>query len=159
MTIPPAARHQVERFREIFAAPKAKPRRQGEGALSDAIREALALTCPDLLLMRNAQCAVVKSNRMVRGGLGNGSADLVGVLRPSGRWVALEVKVPGEIPTTDDLLRAHNRGARATAAQRHMMAQRVWLEDVRAFGGFAAYVSSVEEARAAIARARTGASS
>jgi len=129
-----------------------KPRRQGEGALSDAIREALAYE-RDLLLMRNSQAAMRKGSRVYKGGLGNGSADLVGVLtmrvhlvdeplehggivRWRGLFVALEVKRPGE------------------AAEPH---QEAWLQSVRTRGGFAAVVHSVEEARAAIARARAGA--
>ncbi len=177
--------------------PKARVR-QGEAQLSDAIRELLSLE-PGLLLMRNAQCAVVKAKRMVRGGLGNGSADLVGVLAVAGfahhrtdeggalymsgaalgRFLALEVKMPGEIPTTERiagmvaafsptlaaLWRARGwcpeverqvKALRPTWA--HDLAQWAWLADVRRCGGFAAYVDSPASARAAVARARTGAS-
>jgi hypothetical protein len=134
-----------------------RPRRQGEGQLSDAIREALAYE-PGLRLFRNAQCAVVKSNRMVRGGLGNGSADLVGLLAPTGRMVALEVKVPGEVPTAEQMSRALAKGAYGRSREdERMLEQGAWLHQIREHGGFAAYVSSVEEARAAIARARQGA--
>jgi hypothetical protein len=124
------------------------PARQGEGSLSDAIREALAYE-RDLLLFRNSAAVMRKGSRIYRGGLGNGSADLVGVLTlpihaaplgPSppvgfGLFVALEVKVPGK------------------AAEPH---QAEWLASVRARGGFAAVVHSVASARAAIARARRG---
>ena len=44
-----------------------------------------------------------------------------------------------------------------TAVGRASTEQRQWLELVRRHGGFAAVVRSVEEAHAAIARARTGA--
>ena len=128
-----------------------KPARQGEGALSDAIRAALAHE-PGLLLFRNSQAAMRKGSRVYRGGLGNGSADLVGVLSLDvalvtngghmqsrmmlGRFVALEVKRPGEQATEE---------------------QAAWLASVRTRGGFASVVCSVDEARAAIVRARTGA--
>lgn len=69
----------------------------------------------------------------VKYGLANGSSDLIGVLR--GRFVALEVKRPGEKPTKD---------------------QEQWLSIVRACGGFAAVVTSAEEAVAAIERAARG---
>ena len=125
-----------------------KGARQGEGALSDAIREALAYE-PDLLLMRNSQAAMRKGSRVYRGGLGNGSADLVGVLSlpmtgPSlgptgpvrfGLFVAIEVKMPGKSP------------------EPHQVA---WADSVRMRGGFACTVHSVAAARAAINRARRG---
>ena len=125
-----------------------KVARQGEGALSDAIREALAYE-PDLTLWRNSQAAMRKGNRIYRGGLGNGSADLVGVLTlpihlaalgdgksvPFGLFVALEIKLPGQAATDE---------------------QAAWLASVRERGGFAAVVHSVAAARAAINRARRG---
>ena len=71
-----------------------------------------------------------------RYGLAVGSADLVGILAPTGRMVALEVK---------------------TARGRTTPEQDQWLALVRARGGFAAVVRTVADARAAIARARMGA--
>lgn len=77
-----------------------------------------------------------KSQR-VQYGLCVGSSDLIGLLAPRGRMVALEVKKPGEKPTPEQVkFQAH----------------------VRAMGGFAAVVCSPDEARAAVARARQGAS-
>lgn len=73
----------------------------------------------------------------VQYGLCVGSADLVGLLAPSGRFVALEIK---------------------TEAGRLTKEQRAFLAHVRQMGGFAAVVRSVEEARAAVQRAREGAS-
>ena len=69
----------------------------------------------------------------MRYGLAVGSADLIGCL--GGRFIALEVKA---------------------AAGRTSPEQRQWLDLVRRNGGFAAVVRSVDEARAAIARARRG---
>jgi hypothetical protein len=108
--------------------------RQGEGKLSDAIRDALA-TEPGLRVMRNSVGVVKSRGRFYHTGLGNGSADLICVLAPAGRLVALEVK-------TDD--------GEATPEQEG------WLADMRALGAFAAVVRSPLQALAAIRRARNG---
>ncbi len=105
-----------------------------EGQIQDAIR--LALTDePGLVMWRNNTGVAEHRGARVRYGLAVGSADLVGCL--DGRFVALEVK---------------------TAVGRASTEQRQWLDLVRRNGGFGAIVRSVEEAHAAIARARTGAS-
>jgi hypothetical protein len=62
-----------------------------------------------------------------------GSADIFGVVRPSGRFVGLEVKRPG-LKATD--------------------LQESWAAEIRAEGGYVATVTSVEEAFAAVDRAR-----
>lgn len=111
-----------------------------ESALMDAIRLALGQR-DDLVLWRNnvglTEYWDGKSVSVVKYGLANGSADFVGVLMPAGRFVALEVKTPT---------------GRATAEQLQ------WLALVRRFGGFACIVRSVEDAHAAVARAKGGAS-
>ena len=124
-------------------APKA------ETGLSAAIQDALALE-PGLLLFRNSTGLFRAHGHRVRAGLGNGSADLIGLLTvgvrpnssspaaPWGRFMALEVKRPGEKPEPH---------------------QDAWLASVRERGGFAAVVRSVDEARAAVTRARSGATS
>jgi hypothetical protein len=103
-------------------------------------------------MWRNSAAVVRSGGRFYKGGLGNGSADLVGLLQirframigelPApitlGLFVALEVKMPSEKPTPD---------------------QAGWLACVQDAGGFACVVHSVEEAVAAIARARAGAAS
>ena len=113
-----------------------------EREVLSSIRLALGLE-PDLVLWRNtvgqADVADRAGVRRLVYGLAVGSADLVGILRVAhgcGRWVALEVKRPGE-------------KARPEQAE--------WLSLVRRMGGFACVVVSVEEARAAIDRARGGA--
>jgi hypothetical protein len=76
--------------------------------------------------------------RPIRAGLGDGSADLVGIVRLHtgiGRAFVLEVKRAGEKPKPD---------------------QARWLGVVRSLGGFAAVVHSVEEALAAVERCRAG---
>lgn len=111
-----------------------------EREIQQEIREALGLE-PGLLLWRNnvgsARHFDTKTHKesVVRYGLANGSADLVGLLAPTGRFFALEVKKPGEAPTKE---------------------QAQWAALVRKFGGFCATVRSVEEARAAVERARAG---
>lgn len=94
---------------------------------------------PDLLLLRNnvgqAEHVNEKTARIYRlpYGLGVGSPDLVGILAPHGRWFCLELKAPGEKPRKE---------------QRECHA--VW----RRFGAFVETATSVDEARAALARAR-----
>ena len=96
---------------------------------------------PDLVLWRNhtggseEYNAATDTVRHQRFGLAPGSADLVGILSPTGRFVAFEVK---------------NFAGRARPEQVQ------WLALVRKFGGFACVVRSPEEARAALDRARRG---
>ena len=105
-----------------------------EGHIQDEIRLALSDE-PGLVLWRNNTGVADQRGQRVRYGLAVGSADLIGCI--AGRFIALEVK---------------------TATGRATPEQRLWLDLVRRHGGFAAIVRSVEDARAAIARARTGAS-
>ena len=64
-----------------------------------------------------------------------GMSDLIGILAPLGRWVCLEVKTGRGKLRPDQVL---------------------WLDLIRRRGGFGAEVRSVEDARAALARARRG---
>lgn len=106
-----------------------------EQEIQSAIRAALGRE-PDVLLWRNHVGAVQDlRGRYHTFGLAPGSADLVGILRPSGRLLALECK---------------------SAAGRLRPEQRAWLAVVRDFGGFAAVVRSVQDALDALARARRG---
>lgn len=70
---------------------------------------------------------VIRSPRIVKYGLCNGSADLIGITK--GQFVSLEVKRPG---------------GRATPEQIK------WLSMVRQMGGIAEIVHSVEEAHAVL---------
>jgi hypothetical protein len=111
-----------------------------EAEIQHAIRLDLGRE-PDLRLFRNESGVATHAGRnsvqRVRYGLAKGSSDLVGVLAPAGRFIALEIKSPTGKPTERQLM---------------------WLATIRRFGGFAAIVRSVEDARAAINRARAGAS-
>ena len=120
---------------------------------------------PGVRVTRNANLGpVVPYNRRIEpdirpilAGLGTGSADVVGVvsvpvLAPPpylataiGRAFVLEVKLPAD----------PSKGLRAGTLHKD---QKRWLSTVRRFGGFAAVVTSVEEAVAAVARCRSGAS-
>jgi len=116
--------------------------RQLEGTISDVIREDLGCH-PDLVLWRQntgeAEFWDARTARAmrVRYGLCPGSSDIVGILKPKGRFIAFEVKRPGEDATPEQL---------------------AFLNVVRMHGGFGAVVHSKEEARAAVARAQAGAS-
>jgi hypothetical protein len=85
---------------------------------------------PHVVLWRNNTGTFrTESGGMMRTGLCVGSADLIGILAPMGRFLALEVKRPGEKPTKE---------------------QELFLELVRKSGGVAAVVHSVEEALAVV---------
>ena len=132
---------------------KPKARAPSEKRIQQDIRLALGQE-PDLVLWRNHRGKVMaQTDEGYRfagvAGLGDGGADLVGVLRiricleagedPEtiyiGRFFALEVKRPGQKPESHQLQ---------------------WGELVRKFGGFYAVVDSVDAARLALGRARKG---
>lgn len=109
------------------------PRRgsQRETPIMREIHDAIVSTGRALLWRNNTGVARFGDAR-VRYGLGNGGADLVGLLRPSGRFFALEVKTPATDLSTE---------------------QECWHRAVRAVGGFVACVRSVEEAMQALEEA------
>lgn len=108
-----------------------------ESTIQAAIRKAIALDGRALVTRNNVGVLEDERGVPVRFGLGVGSADLVGLLIPSGRVFCLEVKQPGKHPTAY---------------------QQAWARAVRARGGFVATVHSVPEALAALERACQGAS-
>jgi len=106
-----------------------------ERDIQHEIREALGLDSR-VILWRNNVGAYQKDRQWIRYGLGgNGGADLVGMLRGSGRLLALELKTRSGKVSED---------------------QRLFLQLVRTAGGFAAVVRSVEEAVGAVDRACRG---
>ena len=111
-----------------------------ETPIQQRIRLALGME-PDLYLMRNhvggSEEYDIEADKVrhQRFGLAKGSADLVGILSPTGRWFCLEVKT-AKGATLDDQLR--------------------WHALARKFGAFVAIARSPEEARAALDRARRG---
>jgi hypothetical protein len=101
----------------------------------------LALGCvPGLILWRNPVHNLESFDEErgkvihLRAGLAEGSADLIGVF--NGRFIALEVKKP--------------KTGRASEKQV------AWLASVRACGGFACFVRSIEESKAALERCALG---
>lgn len=120
--------------------PIGRTRNATEAEIMRAILVALGAE-RDLYLMRNqvggSERFDVDTNevRHERYGLAKGSADLVGILAPSGRWFCLEVKTQTGSLDED---------------------QRKWLALARRFGAFACVVRSVDEAVAALYRARAG---
>jgi hypothetical protein len=134
--------------------PAPKPRRRNETReLTQPIRAALN-AMPGVRVFRNNSGALpLGEGGFLRFGLGEGSCDLIGIVRvvscccerPDefcsgqdrlvGRFFALEIKRPGKKPDADQL---------------------AWMAAIRSLGGFACVVTSVEEARDAVERCRSG---
>lgn len=113
-----------------------------ESLVQERIR--LALSRQGLVVVwRNAQLAMPVAGGFARGGLGTGSADLVGFVRAEGpargRFFALEVKRPRVGRVSDE--------------------QAAWIRLVNAGGGYACVARSPEEAEEHAARAARGESS
>ncbi len=96
---------------------------------------------PDLALFLNSNAFVERWDETTgnvvkfKTGLARGCSDLVGILGPRGRWFALEAKTGTGDATEEQLM---------------------FLANVRRLGGFGAVFRSVEEAKAALVRARRG---
>ena len=148
-------------LRPIAKAAKARKRSETRDLVAPIIRALNRM--PGVRVTRNANLGPVvpyarrhePDIRPILAGLGTGSADVVGVvsvpvLAPPpylataiGRAFVLEIKLPAAPGLRAGTLRPD---------------QRRWLATVRRFGGFAAVVTSVDEAMAAVARCRQGAS-
>lgn len=105
-----------------------------ERDIQHAIRVALGSERDIDLERRNVGMIIDSNGRAHRFGT-VGEADLQGILAPAGRFFALEVKQPG-------------KKSRPEQVQ--------WADRKRMRGAFVAEVHSVEEARAALDRARRG---
>jgi hypothetical protein len=122
-----------------IALPARKPRMPTETDLVGRIRKAVCAQ-PGAFVTRNN----VGRFGAVQFGLGEGSADLVGcvTIRVMGwavaRTFALEIKLPG----------------RERANPERIAKQRAWLDALIKRGGYGEMVSSVDEALAAVKRAR-----
>lgn len=112
----------------VLIAHSPRPR---EKAIEIQIRVALAAA--DVMVMKHN----VDHRATFGRGLGLGVADLICVVPPLGRFLAIEVKRPGYSPSDvrDD--------------------QQRWLRTVTRYGGIAGVASSVEEAMRLVAIART----
>lgn len=107
-----------------------------ETILRNAIRDAVNATGKAWLCVN----ARGYRGRVPLGLMPNSSADLVGMLTGSGRYVGIECKSPDNKSQTGKLSEA----------------QLEWARRVRLVGGFVARVRSVDEALAAIERAKEG---
>lgn len=111
-----------------------------ESEIQHAIRIALG-RLPDVRVFRNNVGVADVRGAKIRFGLCKGSSDLIGFIRleingvKTARFMALEIK---------------------TATGKATEEQVLFMAMVRGFGGFACIVRSVEEALAAIERARRG---
>lgn len=113
-----------------------------ESEIQHNIRIAVGMH-PDVRLFRNNVGVAKVRNAYVRYGLANGSADLIG-------WVKLEPPiVPFRIARFMSLEIKTETGKLSPE-------QVLWMKLVRNWGGFAAVVRSVDDALAAVERARAG---
>ena len=103
-----------------------------ETELVTSVLSALALE-PGVVAWRNNTGMARVHGSHVRFGLGSGSADIIGILRPGGRFVALECK---------------------TEKGKASLEQHAWRTRVEEHGGVYGLVRSVQEARDVIAQAR-----
>lgn len=164
--------------------------RQREAKISDGIRAALD-PLPGVVLWRNSPTLAKVRGGRAWCGLPRGSADLVGIVEVNlmsaegprahpvklGRFFALEVKAPGEIPSDADIVRilaklgplgallkwdefmirgpAWERAiSKLDEGDRHVLQQEAWLSGVSLLGGFGCFVDSVNGALAALNLAR-----
>lgn len=104
-----------------------------ETTIMFAVRQALVASGHVMIFRNNTG---FDRERKVRYGLGLGGSDLVGLLKPSGRFCGFEVKTPT---------------GRVSAEQK------MWAEAVRHAGGFVAVVRSPDDALSALSRALSGA--
>jgi len=99
-----------------------------EISLQNQIRLVVSEQLPNITLWRNEVGAGrTPGGGFIRFGLCPGSADLIGIKRPTGQFIAIEVKLPGQKLRSDQ---AH------------------FLEWIHNYGGIAGVVTSVEQALA-----------
>lgn len=109
------------------------PARESESSLMHRIMIAVS-TCGALVWRNHVGRGRHASGNYVAMGLGVGSADIVGLVPPFGRWLAIEVKAPKGVVSPE---------------------QTRWLELVRRWGGVAGVARSVEDALALVNEARS----
>lgn len=107
----------------------------GETEASVLEKVTMALkTCGGVHVMRNTVGAVKKGGRYIRYGLEVGSADIVAIVAPHGRWLCIETKRP--------------KGYEATEAQEK------WLRTMRGYGAVVGVCRTAEEALRLVELAR-----
>lgn len=120
---------------------------RSESEVQSAIRLRLG-QLPDVRVWRNnvgqlSQRGAEGRKSTVRFGLCVGSSDLLCIVGPRGRWLAIEVKAEGWKP------------AKSGAAFQHEEEQRQWIAVVERFGGVGGFATNEDEAMALVERART----
>lgn len=115
--------------------PPPAPRNNAETLLVAEIRLALGKRT-DVIMFRNS--VGYDKEKHVKFGLMKGSSDLIGLVKPSGRFIALEVKLPGWKKPRN----AHERE------------QAEFIEMINSAGGFGGFVTSVEEANVMVDAAK-----
>src|SRR5262245_52685275 len=102
-------------------------RLEPESSVLRRVQEAL-WACGGVHVMRNNVGAIRKGKRYIKYGLGVGSADIVAIVAPHGRWLCVETK--------------RAKGGKATEEQAR------WLEVMRRYGAVAGICRTPEEALA-----------
>ncbi len=103
-----------------------------EGILQGKIRAAL---CKDGTIRAFRNNTGVCRDNWVRYGLAVGSADLICIIAPMGRFCSLEVKTPKGIISDE---------------------QYIWQKTIREFGGVAEFVRSVADALEVVRKVKAG---
>jgi hypothetical protein len=136
--LPAQGRIQVKPLGGIACSAPRVARQRGatpESLVLHAVEAALR-KIPGVLIWRNSVGMTRTANGgFLQYGLGKGSADLIGILGPAGRFLAIEVK------------------AEAGVIAPH---QTAWLDRVRELGGVAAVVRSAAEAVEVVMVAQRG---
>lgn len=113
-----------------------KPRRRrganAESKLVTAILGALHLAFRDKVWFIRINAGAIKTGTRFIHLAPKGTADILGCVQPTGRLVALEVKLPGEEPTAEQVQ---------------------WANERRAQGAYTACVHSIQEALDAVGNA------
>ncbi len=118
-----------------------------ESSVQSAIRLALG-QLPDVRVWRNSVGSLPATlgggrKTQVKFGLAVGSSDLLCIVAPAGRWLAIEVKAGDWKP------------AKSGTKYQHEQEQRDWIAVVENFGGVGGFARSVDEAMELLDRARS----
>lgn len=127
---------------------------RSESEVQSAIRLRLG-QLPDVRVWRNnvgqlSQRGAEGRKTTVRFGLCVGSSDLLCIVGPRGRWLAIEVKAEGWKPAGPP-----KPGQKAGKDWQHEEDQRNWIAIVEKFGGVGGFATNEDEAMALVERART----
>lgn len=118
---------------QMFVPKKAQ---ESEGTVQARVFTLLAAKGVLVFVHTIEACYRCRAKPAQRVGLGRGTADLIGIVPPHGRFLAIEMKKPGYSPSDVD------------------PNQRRWLATVRRYGAVAGIASSEAEALALLEEAR-----